>query len=147
MVAAILNFHIGPGAVLEPIDQMTGGLPHAHNVIDPDPTFGGCYGIGAPRRLFRITQDKVDLGHGRKRRRIDLCRAAGDNQAGVRAFPPCLANGLTRLANSLRRHSTGVEDHRVFKAILGGTGADDLALIGIKPAAEGDNIDPGRHGS
>jgi len=33
MVAAVLDFHIGSGAILEFVDEMTRGFPHAHNVI------------------------------------------------------------------------------------------------------------------
>src|SRR5204863_1609420 len=85
-------------------------------------------------------------GHGRERLRIDLRRAAGDDQLGARPLTPRLADRLPRLANRFAGHRAGVEHHRVGQAVLGRPRPDDLALVGVQPTPERDDVDVA-HGS
>ena len=89
--------------------------------------------------LFRIADDAVDLGHPGKCGRLDLRRAAGDDDArgGPLAFDP--ADALARLPHRFRRHRAGVDYHRIVES-AGGT-ADRFRLGDIEPAAEGDDVD------
>ena len=48
---------------------------------------------------------------------IDLCRAAGDHQLGVRPGAAGLADRLTDLAHGLIGHCAGVEDNCVGQAV------------------------------
>jgi len=74
-------------------------------------------------------------------RGVALHGAAGDDQLCIRPLATRLADRLPRLADGLAGHRTGVEHHRVAQSVLGGPGADDLALVGVQPAAEGDHLD------
>ena len=93
MVAAVLDLHIGARLGAEALDQMAGGLPHRHDVVDLDPL-----GVAAaetqegPRfGLLLIADDVIDLVHGGEAGRIDLRGAAGDHDLGVRTArgAPC----------------------------------------------------------
>src|SRR5205085_2446355 len=56
------------------------------------------------------------------------------------------ADRLARLAHRLAGHRAGVEHHRVGEPVGGRLLADDLALVGVEAAAEGDDVDV-LHGS
>ena len=124
------------------------GLAHRHDVVDRDLLAA----LDRKRledrgfRLLLIADDVIDLVHGGEAVRIDLRGAAGHHDLGVGAHPPRPPNSLARLAHGLGRHRAGVDDHRV--AHSGGVGmlAHDFGLIGIEPAAEGDDLDIRGHG-
>ena len=118
---------------------MSGGLAHAHDVVDAHPAELRLRQQGARGGLLGVAEHEVDLVHGREAGRVDLGRAAGDDDAGVRVFAASLADGLAGLANGLAGHRAGVEDDGVADAVGLGPGADLLGLIGVEPAAEGDD--------
>jgi hypothetical protein len=111
VIAAVLDLDIGPGAVLEAGDQVTGGLLDRHDVVDPHA--GGGVEQGARRGLLGVAQHQVHLRHGGEGGGVDLGGAAGDDQPGVRPLAAGLADRLTRLAHGLVGHRAGVEHHRV----------------------------------
>ena len=83
----------------------------------------------------------IDLGHGGEVLRLDLRRAAGDDDARGRIGAAHLANGLTRLAYGLRRDGAGVDDDGVAKPRGCRMPAHDLGLVGIETTAERDDFD------
>ena len=78
-------------------------------------------------------------GMSAKRSRLDLRRAAGDDDARARALAPELADGLRGLAHGLRRDGAGVDDDGVVEPGRSGVAAHHLQLVGIEPAAQGDD--------
>src|SRR6185369_5967016 len=91
--------------------------------------------------LFLIADDVIDLVHGSEARWIDLRRTACHHDLGIGTLAPRLHDRLPRLAHGLRRHRAGIDDHRVVEARGVGVLSHDLRLIGIEPAAEGDELD------
>ena len=93
VIAAVLHLHVGACARAEAVDQMPGGLAHAHDVVDLNPLGGG--GRELSERLgpdlLGVADDVVDLGKRGKALRLHLGRAAGDDDArlGVLAAPAC----------------------------------------------------------
>ncbi len=63
VVAAVLHLDVGARAVLQAVDQVAGGFPHAHDVVDPHAHRLGLRCVGPGLALFRIAQHEVDLGH------------------------------------------------------------------------------------
>ena len=62
--------------------------------------------------------------------------------AGPLALEP--ADGLARLAHRLGGHRAGVDDDGVGDARGLRLAADHLRLVGVEPAAEGDDVDAHR---
>ena len=136
MVAALLHLHEGPRPAGEFGDQMRRRLARRHDV--------GHRARGARRpafrpQLVRVAQHAVHAGQLRPRRRIDLRRAAGDHDARTWPLARRATDRLARLALRLGRHRAGVDDHRVGQS--GGVAAHHLALVGVQPAAEGEDLD------
>ena len=96
---------------------MQRGLPHRHDVVDQDtrlveqPEFE--LSPGLRRRFLGIADHQIDLRQTGKGLRVDLRRAAGDDDPRVRVGTTGLADRLARLALGLRRHRAGVEHQRV----------------------------------
>ena len=66
--------------------------------------------------LFLIAEHAVDLGHGGESLRLDLRRAAGDDDARAGPLAADAADRLARLAHGLRRHRAGVDHHGIVEA-------------------------------
>src|SRR6202008_1429547 len=76
VVAAVLHLDIGAGAILQPVDQVGGGFPHAHDVVYPHAAEFGLGCVGAGGALLGVAQDEVDLGHAGEGGGVDLGRTA-----------------------------------------------------------------------
>ena len=142
MVAAVLDLHIGARAIAEALDQMRGGLAHRHDVVDHHPLAAveAEPGEGLGFELFLIADDVIDLVHGGEAGRIDLRRAAGDDDLGVGPLAARPPDGLPRLAHRLGGHGAGIDDHRRRQPGGGRLLAHDLELVGVEPAAESDDL-------
>jgi hypothetical protein len=141
MIAAVLYLRIGARA--------RSGLPCGHvqrcaraiDGADSDawhptgPQVVECLG----QHLFGVADDVIDLRHGDKARRVDLCGAARDDQLRVRIFATQPANGLSALAHGLGGDRAGIDDDGVVKPRFGGAMAHRLGLEGVEPAAEGNH--------
>src|SRR5262249_9700716 len=92
-------------------------------------------------RLLPIADDVIDLVHAGESFRIDLRRAAGDDdlRAGPRA--PRAPDGLPRLPHALAGHGASVDDHRLAEPGGARMLTHDFGFVGIEPAAEGDDLD------
>ena len=97
-------------------------------------------GPGARIEFLLVAEHAIDLGHRREQLRLDLRRAAGDDDARVRPFALEAADALPRLAHGFRRHRAGVHHHRVVEAGRAAR-ADHFRLGDVEPAAEGDDVD------
>ena len=93
------------------------------------------------RDLAVIADDAVDLGHGGEALRIGLGGASGDDDARLRPLALRLADRLARLALGLGGDRAGVDDDDVGEAGRGGVAANHLGLVGVEPAAEGEDVD------
>src|SRR5690606_34281143 len=88
VVTAVLHLHEGAGVVIHALDQMPGGFPHAHDVVDLHLVIErraknhGPIALGP--ELVIIADDEVDLVHLAKAARFGLGGAAGDDDAGGR---------------------------------------------------------------
>jgi hypothetical protein len=143
MVAAVLDLHVGTGAIAEALDQMAGGHLDRHDVVDQDTLgrFAAQALEGPALGLFLIADDVIDLVHGSEAGRIDLRRAARHHDLGLGALAARLPDRLPRLAHGLCRDRAGVDDHRVVEARGVDMLSHHLRLIGVEPAAEGDDLD------
>src|SRR3984893_2913663 len=152
VVAAILHLHESARAALEAVDEMRGRLPHGHDVIDSDLFLGGD-AEGCPRQdiamlpprlhadLLLVAQHQCDLRHVREGFGFGLRRAARDHDGRVGMLALELADRLARLPHRLRRHRAGIDDDRIGEPGRLRLAADHLRLIGVEPAAEGDDVD------
>ena len=143
MVAAVLDLHIGAGAIAEALDQMPRSLLDRHDVVDRH-ALGAVDaepGKGTRLELLLIADDVIDLVHRSEAGRIDLRGAAGDYDPGVRPLAARLTDRLPGLTHRLRRHRAGVDDHRVGQPRGARMRAHDFGLIGVQPAAESDDLD------
>src|SRR6266478_2729603 len=152
VVAAILHLHEGARAALEAVDEMRGRLPHRHDVIDRDLFLGGeaegcsrqniaMLAPGLRADLLLVTQHQCDLRHVREGFGFRLRRAARDHDGRIGMLALELADGLARLPHRLRRHRAGIDDDGIGEPGRLRLAADHLRLIGIEPAAEGDDVD------
>src|SRR5215831_6844666 len=91
--------------------------------------------------LLLVAQHQCDLRHVREGFGFGLRRAARDHdgRAGMLALE--LADRLARLPHRLRRDRAGIDDDHIGKPGCLRLAADHLRLIGVEPAAEGDDID------
>src|SRR5262249_61996190 len=152
VVAAILHLHEGTRAPLEAVDEMRGRLPHRHDVVDGDLFLGG-EPEGCPRQdiamlppglradLLLVAQHQCDLRHVREGFGLGLRRAARAHAGRGGMLALDLADRLARLPHRLRRDRAGIDDDHIGKPGCLRLAADHLRLIGVEPAAEGDDID------
>jgi hypothetical protein len=145
MIAAVLDLHIGTRARAEAFDQVRGGLLDRHDVVDHDPlaALDAEAGEGPGFELLLIADDVIDFLHRREARRIDLRRAAGDDDLGLGAFAARPPDRLPGLAHRLAGHRASIDDHRAGKPGGARMLAHDFGLIGVEPAAEGDDLKVG----
>src|SRR5262249_16396000 len=69
-------------------------------------------------------------------------RAARDHDGRIGMLALELADGLARLPHRLRRHRAGIDDDGVGESGRLRLATDHFRLIGVEPAAEGDDVDP-----
>src|SRR5262249_36809050 len=81
----------------------------------------------------------IDLGHGREPTRLDLGRAARNDDARRGVLTPRPADRLARLAHGLSGHRAGVDDDSLGDSRGGGLAKHDLGLVGVEAAAEDDD--------
>src|SRR5229473_2680436 len=152
VVAAILHLHEGARAALEAVDEIRGRLPHRHDVIDGDLFLGGdaegcsrqniaMLSPGLRADLLLVAQHQCDFRHVGEGFGFGLRRAARDHDGRVGILALELADRLARLPHRLRRHRAGIDDDRIGEPGRLRLAADHLRLIGVEPAAEGDDID------
>ncbi len=138
MIAALLDFDKGARSGAEPIDQVGGGLAHLHDVRDQHGFAGDPGGWG---EFFDIADHTADAGHCAPGLRVNLGRAASDDDGGVRMGAMRAADFLPGLAFGFAGHSTGIDDDGVVEAGRFSMAAHDFALETIEAAAEGANIE------
>ncbi len=126
MVAALLHLDEAAHAPLETLHQMRRGLAHRHDVVGDEAGRSAAIALGA--ELRQIAQHLVHLGHGGVAGGIDLRRAAGDDDAGLRPLAARAADRLARLALRLRGHRAGVDDDGVGEAGARGLATDHLGF-------------------
>ena len=138
MVAAVLNTQMGAGAALGSFDHGRLELLTRHDVADHN---GGtvCHQQRLAE-LLTIAQHAVDLGHGGIALGRYLRRTASHHDARPGPGPASLADGLTRLALGLGRHSAGVKNDHVVEPRRTGAGYHRLRLPGVEPTAERDHL-------
>src|SRR3546814_11712306 len=97
VVAALLHLDEGARAFGEAGDELRRGLLHRHDVVHGD---ARRLRIKKTLRaqLLLVAEHAVDLGHGGEALRVDLGRAAGDDDLRVGVLAPRLADRLARLA-------------------------------------------------
>src|SRR5262249_21121100 len=83
----------------------------------------------------------MNLGHGRKCRRLRLRRATSNDNARIRLFPFEAADGLFCLTYRFRRYCARIHDNRIVDTGSGRLAPDHFRLIGVQTAAECDDID------
>ena len=152
VIAAVLNLDECPRVPFDAVDQVQGGLPHRHDVVDADLLFR----VDTERRAIErrtltgpecgielaiIADDERDFTHAGEGLRLGLRRAARDDDLRIGALALEAADRLARLAHGLRRHRAGVHHHGVCDAGAGGCVADHFRLVGVEPASEGDDVD------
>src|SRR5262249_24889141 len=118
-------------------DQTWAGEPLGHDVADDD--FSATepsprYGI----HLFAIAEHMVDFRHGGTRLSLGLRGTAGHDDACIRLLAADSVDGLAGLAHGLAGNRAGVDHDGIARARCF---ADCLRLVGIEPAAEGDDVD------
>src|SRR5690606_7644456 len=148
-IAAILHLYERPRPSLDGIHHVGCGLAYRENVIDPGlleivhPEIRQCP-VVVPLQLFLVSKNEIHLFHGDEGCRVGLCRAAGDDDARMRVLASRLADGLLRLPHGLARDGAGVEDDcAMFQRAEAGRirlALHDFGLIGVEPAAEGDDF-------
>ena len=112
VVAALLHLDEGARPAGELGHQMRRGLARGHDVADqPEP---GVVASSSPAwQFFGVAQHAVDVGQRGPRGGVDLGRAAGDDDPGVRPLARQPADRLARLALGLGGHRAGVDDHGI----------------------------------
>jgi len=149
VVAAILHLHIGARPPVHSVDQVRGSLAHAHDVVDAD-FFLAAQQLerrpGLRLHLLVVADDPRHFRHRREGARIDLRRAARDEdrRAGILLCRP--PDRLARPAHSLAGHRAGIDDHRLAEASLQRMAAHHLGLIGVEAASEGNHRRARRRG-
>ena len=115
MVAAVLDLDEGAGTAVHALDQVAGGLPHRHDVVDADRRLAvrAEAAIGGGRQLLAIAEHEVDLRHRGEAGRVDLRGAARDHDPRRRVLAPRLADRLPGLAHRLAGDGAGVDEDRV----------------------------------
>ncbi len=141
MVAAVLHLQEGAGAVAIAVDEVARRLTHRHDVVDEHDAIRAPAerGPGLGPQLFVIADHGIDFRHRGEGLRIDLRRAAGDDDGGARIFAPRPADLLARLANGLVGDCTGVDDDRAIETCSVGKTAHRLAFGEVEAAAKGDD--------
>jgi len=87
-----------------------------------------------------IAQHLIDLGHIGKHGRVNLRRAARDNDASVGIIALGFTDLTAALGHGVIGHSAGIDDHRVFVARVPRILRDDIRLISVQPTAECDDF-------
>src|SRR5262245_19585269 len=152
VIAAVLHLHEGARAALEAVDEMRGRLRHRQHVVDRDFFRGGeaegwsrqNVAMPAPSlraHLLLVAQHQCDLGHVREDFGFGLRCAACDHDGRIGMLALELADRLARLPHRLRRHRAGIDDDGIGEPGRLRLAADHLRLIGVEPAAEGDDVD------
>ena len=142
MVAAVLDLDEGARMPVHAGDEMARRLAHSGDVGDIRLVFQWVGEIvGAAEQLLGIAEHAVDLGHGGKRRRVDLCRAAGDHDPRIGPLPPGAADRLPCLAHGFRRYSAAIDQHGILETSLAGALAHNLGFEGVQAATECEDVE------
>ena len=147
MVAAVLHLDESAGAAGETLDQMRGGLPHRHDVVDDRLRRVGEVERGA--RLRPAAPLSFSALPSTRSASVMATKVCGSVCAAqpvttilrLRALAPQRADGLARLAHRLRRDRAGIDHHGIGEAGALRLAADHFRFGGIEPAAEGDDVD------
>src|SRR5262249_29151111 len=140
VVAAVLHLHEGAHPPLDAVDGTGRGVVRGHDIADRHPA-GAIDAVILRRELFAIAEDAIDLAHGLEGLRLGLRGAAGDDDGYVGPVARKASDRLAGLADRLAGHRAGVDDHRVAQAGRRRLAPHDFRLVGIEPAAEGDDLD------
>ncbi len=135
------------------VDEVRRGLPHRHDVVDRDLFLAAeperrrverIAGVAPGRRdeLLLVAERRGRLRHGGKRVRLDLRRAAGDDDARVRPLAREPADRLracrTASAVTAQVLTTTVSPRPARRRASRRMTSDS---VGVEPAAEGDDVD------
>ena len=120
----------------------TGPAPPA----PPAPMPAGPAAAGLGLHLLVVADHPRHFRHRCERARINLRRAARDEdrRAGVLLRRP--PDRLARAAHRFARHRAGIDDHRLAEASLQRMSAHHLGLIGVEAASEGNHRRARRRG-
>ena len=121
------------------VDQMRRGLARRHDVGRPRAGASGAQLSGL--QLLGVAEHAVDLGQRGAARRVDLRGAAGDDDARVRAARGAARRIAWRAWRSASAVTAQVLTMMVSVEPAAGVAAHHLALVGVEPAAEGEDLD------
>ena len=143
MIAALLDLQESAGMAREAGDAAGADPLGLHDLVDSQPGRGaqGHPGETPGVQFFLVAQDVIHFGHGGEGLRIELGRAAGDDDARQGIALTVLADFLTRLAHRFAGHRAGVDHDGRIETGPTAMGTHHLALIGVQPAAEIDNLE------
>ena len=142
MIAAVLHLDEGPRPTVHALDEMKRRLADGHDVVDPHlRRVAEEVAVALGVKLLLIAEDEIDLGHAGEARRVDLRRAAGDDDLRRRPFPPRPADRLARLSHRFCRDGTRVDQDGVAKPGLRRLDPHDLRLERVEAAAESEDVD------
>ena len=118
------------------------GLSETLNIVHAHALAERFQAVGARSAFQAVAQNHVNLGHPGEGFRIDLRRAAGDDDPGVRSIPAHAPNGLPRLTHRLPGNRTSIDDHSILETVLARPRQSLITLIRIQSTPEGDNSQP-----
>ena len=133
-----------------PSMRCSGGLAHRHDVVDDDLLAVADAEIAAAAQVSAFSFSSLPMTRRPpawpRRSAGSICaRAAGDDDPRVRAARGEPADRLPRLAHRFGGHRAGVDDHDVVEPGGLGVRAASPPLVGVEPAAEGDDVDLDAH--
>ena len=135
MIAPLLDLNKSPSATIETGHQVAGQLVDGHDVLHQNFTIKRRYKV-IPVQLLLITQNSVNFLHVSKFSWVQLRRAAGNNDSGIRSLSPGLSDRLARLTHRFISNGASVDDHRIAQPGCLRLISHHLRLIGVQATAE-----------
>ncbi len=115
---------------------MRRSLPHRHDVAHL--YFGTIQREQSGRLLFHISDNGICLCHRFERLRLDLRRATGHDDAGIRAPFPRLPDRLTGLAHGFVGYGAAIDDDQV--GYIAQLLCKRMAFCQVEPAPHGNDF-------
>ena len=91
--------------------------------------------------FFLVADNALDLRHSRKSLCFGLRSTTSNDDTCMRLFALETAYGLPGLTNRFRGHRARVDHNGIINAGSGCCASNDFQLVGVQPAAEGDDVD------
>ena len=143
MIAAVLHFKVSAAPATKSGDHVRSRLADRGDVVDLDPRqivcgdAQKCLGSG----LLGIADHEIGLVHLGESFRLDLGRAAGDDDLRGRPLAANLAHGLTSLPDGFGSHGASVDDHGIVEPGRRRVRLCHFAFVSVQAAAKGDDVD------